>query len=181
MGLGFAVTTVFLTRYATSLGLSGTRTFYIAYAVSAFLMRFATRRWSLSMGRYQMIWWGMLGHVAGHIALMFIAAEWHFILPAVCCGFGHALLFPCIVSLGSDPFPAELRATGTTIVLATVDLGTVLFAPPLGWVIDHIGFFQMLIMTTSTILLCAVLYGLMKFRAVDHEMSLNGAAAAEPQ
>jgi MFS family permease len=170
MGLGFAVTTVFLTRYATSIGLTGTRTFFTAYAVSAFMMRFVTRRWSHTMGRYRMIWWGMLGHVVGQCSLMFIASDWHLIIPAVCCGFGHALLFPCIVSLGADPFPAELKATGTTIVLATVDLGTVLTAPLLGYIIDHGGFFPMLLLTTTATLVAALWYGALKFRAIDQEM-----------
>jgi len=170
MGLGFSVTTVFLTRYSTSLGLSGTRTFFTAYALSAFSMRFVARRWSNIMGRHRMIVIGLLGHVCGHLLLMTISKDWHLIPPALCIGFGHALLFPCIVSLGASAFPAECRGTATAVTLATVDLGTVLTAPLLGYVIDHHGFQIMFLMTTGTIFVFAVLYYFCLNRTVDEEI-----------
>lgn len=172
MGLGFSVTTVFLTRYATSLGLSGTRTFFTAYAITAFSMRFVARRWSNTMGRHRMIWWGMLGHVAGHALLLTVSRDWHLIVPAACCGFGHALLFPCVVSLGAGPFPLEHRATGTTITLASIDLGTVLTAPFMGYLIDHYGFRTTFIASASTFFSFAVLYAIWKYREIDEEVVL---------
>ncbi|MCA9081674.1 MAG: MFS transporter [Planctomycetaceae bacterium] len=170
MGLGFSVTTVFLTRYATSLGLIGTRTFFTAYAISAFSMRFVARRWSNVMGRHRMMLCGLLGHVCGHLLLLGVTQDWQLIPPALCCGFGHALLFPCIVSLGASSFPAECRGTATAVTLASVDFGTVLTAPLMGYVIDHYGFRAMFLLSSSTILGFAVLYGLRMYRAVDEEI-----------
>ncbi|MEZ5940692.1 MAG: MFS transporter [Planctomycetaceae bacterium] len=170
MGLGFSVTTVFLTRYATSLHLKGPATFFSAYAITAFSMRFVARRWSNIMGRHRMIWWGMLGHVFGHITLMFVTSDWQLMIPALGCGFGHALLFPCIVSLGSGDFPPEHRATGTTVVLASIDLGTVLTAPLLGYLIDNYGFRTMFCVSSSLILTFAVIYAALKYTAADEEM-----------
>ncbi len=51
-------------------------------------------------------------------------------------GFGHALLFPAVVSLGSEAFPREYRGTGTTIVMGFFDVGTFVSAPILGAIID---------------------------------------------
>jgi MFS family permease len=58
------------------------------------------------------------------------------LLPAIVCGFGHALLFPAIVSIGAGRFPIQYRGTGTTLVLGFTELGTALAAPILGMLID---------------------------------------------
>ena len=140
MGLVFAVTTVFLTRYATTEGLGGISTFFTGYAGSAFLVRLLTRAWSSRFGRHRLIVAGLSGHVLGLTLLPTVTSEWLFLLPSFCCGFGHALLFPSVVSLGAGVFPPAYRGTGTTLILGFVDLGTVLGAPLLGWVIDHLGY-----------------------------------------
>ncbi|MCA8996189.1 MAG: MFS transporter [Planctomycetaceae bacterium] len=171
MGLGFSVTMIFLTRYATELGLSGIRTFFTSYAITAFSMRIVARNWSRAVGRHQLIVYGLAGHALGQVALTFVTSEWHLILPAICCGFGHALLFPCVVSLGAGSFPIQYRGTGTTITLAAVDLGTTLTAPLLGWVIDTSGFHAMLF-TVSGVLACStVFYAFLTWQIVDDDVS----------
>ncbi|RLS43583.1 MAG: MFS transporter, partial [Planctomycetota bacterium] len=100
MGLGFSVTMVFLTRLATERHLDGVRYFFTGYAVAAFSVRLLTRTWSRTMGRRSMILLGLVGHAIGHAWLIFVQSEAQFIGPALCIGFGHALLFPCVVSLG---------------------------------------------------------------------------------
>ncbi|MBW3541572.1 MAG: MFS transporter [Planctomycetes bacterium] len=104
MGVSMAVTTVFLTRFATHLGLrTGLGTFFTGYAVSAFIFRVSSSRWSRTMGQNRMILLGLAGHAAGHAMLPFVQAEWQFLLPAVASGFGHALLFPAdVLHLSGD-------------------------------------------------------------------------------
>ena len=160
MGIGFVVTTVFLTRHATELGLPGIRTFFTGYAVSAFVFRMISRTWSRSIGRHRMIIMGLAGHCIGHLLLCTVTREWHLILPSVCCGFGHALLFPCVVSLGAGAFPPEYRGSGTAITLGFMDLGVFLFAPLLGWVIDEYGFVPMFLTSASTAVVIGVYYWL---------------------
>ncbi|GIW82057.1 MAG: hypothetical protein KatS3mg105_3864 [Gemmatales bacterium] len=110
MGVGVTVTTVFLTRFSTYLqsaghGIQGIGTFFTIYASSAFVFRILTRQWSRTVGRHRMILSGLVGQALGYCLLPFVASDWHFILPAICCGWGHALLFPAVVSLGSGAFP----------------------------------------------------------------------------
>lgn len=167
MGMGFAVTMTFLTRYATELGLSGIRTFFTAYAIIAFTMRIIARQWSRTVGRHRMIIMGLVGHAIGHFLMTLVTTDWQLIPPAMCLGFGHALLFPCVVSMGAGAFPEQYRGTGTTITLAAIDCGTILTAPILGWIIDHHGFYPMFYCVSGTLLVGAVSFALLTSSVVD--------------
>ena len=182
MGISLTVTTIFLTRFATSLGLvNGVGTFFTGYAVTAFLFRVQTATWSRTIGRHRMIWFGLGGHFLGHAVLPFVTQEWHFLIPAVACGFGHALLFPAVVSLGSGAFPQEYRGSGTTITLGFIELGSALSAPLLGWVIDQggpFGFHRMFWLSGATAMTIGVVYALTN-PAVDAESEVLGSNQPE--
>ena len=67
---GLAVTTVFLTRYATSMNMKNAiGTFFTGYAISAFIFRVSTRHWSRTYDRQRMILIGLAGHALGHCLL----------------------------------------------------------------------------------------------------------------
>ena len=136
MGLGFAVSTVFLTRFATQRGLAGIFPFFMGYALSAFTFRVLTRKWSEKVGRHRMIAYGLAGQTVGFLLLPFVTAGWHLVPPAVLVGFGHALLFPAVVSLGTETFPLRYRGTASTLILGFFDLGMLVCAPALGGAVD---------------------------------------------
>ncbi len=173
MGVGFSVTGVFLTRYATSLGVKEIGTFFTSYALSAFLFRMLSRTWSTSIGRHPMVLLGLGGHAIGHFLLPFVTNQWEFVLPAVCCGFGHAMLFPVVVSLGSGAFPRQYRGTGTTIVLGFTELGFALSSPPLGAIIDHVGFNTMFVVSGAITVMIGVGYALTAARRPDEDLQEN--------
>ena len=174
MGVGFTVTTVFLTRYATEQKLGGIGTFFAGYAASAFVFRWVSRTWSQTIGWHRILLIGLAAHAVGHLLLPQVTSQWGFILPSLCTGFGHALLFPCVVSLGAGAFPTEHRGTGTSITLASIDLGTMISAPLLGGVIERQGFDAMFYWTAGLMLAGVVIYGALKFHVRD-----NDAVAAE--
>jgi MFS family permease len=136
MGVNLAVTTVFLTRFATALNLRGIGVFFAAFSITAFACRWGFRSWAGRYGRHSMILCGLGGLGLGQLLLIPVRAEWQFVFPAMCCGFGHALLFPAVVSMGSGKFPVQYRGTGTTLVLGCMDSGMILAAPILGRIID---------------------------------------------
>jgi MFS family permease len=168
-GVGFTVTTVFLTRYATEQKLGGIGTFFAGYAASAFVFRWISRTWSQSIGRHRMLLIGLAAHTAGYVLLTRVTSQWGFVLPSLCTGFGHALLFPCVVSLGAGAFPTEHRGTGTSITLASIDLGTMISAPLLGGVIERQGFDAMFYWTAGLMLAGVVIYGALKFHVRDND------------
>lgn len=136
VGLAYTATSVFLTRFATHRGLVGIGTFFTTYAISAFVFRVACATLSNSIGRRRMILAGLAGHTIGMCLLTTVTSDLGFILPALFAGFGHAQLFPAVVSLGTESFPPKYRGTAATLVLGFFDLGGVIFAPAMGTIID---------------------------------------------
>lgn len=150
MGGGFAVSSTFLTRFVHEREFSGIGTFFVTYALSAFCFRVISRTWSRRVGRPVLIVVGMLAQAVGFAVIPMLYVEWLLTLPALLIGFGHALLFPAVVSLGTATFPAEYRGTGTTLILGTFDLGQLVLAPLFGLIIDAYGFTPMFLATAGT-------------------------------
>lgn len=179
MGVSLTVTTVFLTRFATERSFSGIGPFFAAYAIAAFNFRILTRRWGETVGRHQMVIRGLLGHTIGHLSLLLVSSEWHLVWPAICCGFGHALLFPAVVSKGAGCFPIAYRGTGTTLILGFVDLGSALSAPALGSVIDSFGFPAMFCCSGCSALGVVAIYALTTARRPDLDHISDPAARTD--
>ncbi|QDV49344.1 MFS transporter [Gimesia fumaroli] len=175
MGLSFTVVSVFLTRFVTQRDLGGIGTFFAGYATSAFAIRIMTRRWGETVGRNKMITMGLMGHAIGHLILPSITREWQLIGPSILCGFGHALLFPAVVSLGTESFPKHYRGTGTTIVLGFFDAGAIIFAPIMGSIIDRWGIVAMFYTSACIMTLTAAVYTV----TANHSLSKDIAATPE--
>lgn len=176
MGMFFVIPSVYLTRFSTHRGLGGIGTYWSAYALTAFLVRISTRRWSQTVGRHRMILLGVLGQTIGLSIIPSVTSEWWLIPPALCSGFGHALLFPAVVSLGTEAFPVQYRGTGTTLVLGFFDLGGALSAPVLGAIIDRfdgIGFPQMYYSAAFVSVFVAIGYLLTGAKRHDSDLTHN--------
>ena len=169
MGLGVTATQTFLTRYATSQKIEGIGLFFTGYAISAFIFRLLVQNWSRTIGRHWMLVRGLLGHTVGHFLLAFVTDGWQFILPSIICGFGHALLFPAVVSLGSGAFPKECRGAGTAIILGFTDFGSLVYAPLLGRIGDEFGFHALYYVSSGIALATALICILVAWRHPDAE------------
>jgi MFS family permease len=169
MGLGVTVTTVFLTRFATSRHIDGIGMFFTGYALSAFAFRILAAKWSRTIGRHWMLVRGLMGHAAGHFLLSFADSGWEFILPSIVCGFGHALLFPAVVSLGAGAFPATARGSGTAIILGFTDFGSLVVSPLLGRIIVTAGFQTMFWTSSLTALIVGLIYAAIAMQHLDAE------------
>ncbi len=137
IGVSLTVITVFLTRMSSERGLGGIGLFFFGYCGSAFIFRVSSSTWSQRFGRRWLVLMGLAGHALGHIILAHSTRQWHLIFPAITSGFGHAMLFPSVVSIGSGCFPKQYRGSGTTVVLGFTEIGMVVSSPVLGWIIDH--------------------------------------------
>lgn len=178
MGLGVTATQTFLTRYATSQKIEGIGLFFTGYAISAFVFRLLVQNWSRTIGRHWMLVRGLLGHTVGHLLLSSATEGWHFILPSIICGFGHALLFPAVVSLGSGAFPKECRGAGTAIILGFTDFGSLIFAPVLGRVSDQLGFHAMYLVSSGIALVVALGYTCVALYHPDEEAEIRIAGSS---
>ncbi|MBS0264981.1 MAG: MFS transporter [Planctomycetes bacterium] len=186
-GTGFVVTTVFLTRYATAMQFSGITWFFLPYSVMAFSCRWIFRDWGTSFGRHRMVLWGLAGMTVGQLLFLLVSRDWLLVLPALVCGFGHALLFPAIVSIGAGKFPIQYRGSGTTLVLGFTELGTALAAPLLGLLIDlgnagggTRGFSWMFLAASGFAFSGLIFYILTAARHPDHDPHVSPAQSLPP-
>jgi MFS family permease len=175
-GTSMAVTTYFLTRYATAMKLQGIAPFFLIYSLTAFACRWIFRDWGTSFGRHGMVLWGLASLAVGQVLFLVVSSDLLWMLPAIVCGFGHALLFPAIVSIGAGRFPVQYRGTGTTLVLGFTELGSALAAPLLGMLIDMgnddggtRGFSWMFMSASAVAGLAAVFYALTAARHPDRD------------
>jgi MFS family permease len=169
MGMGFSLTTVFLTRFATDRHIEGIRTFFTVYALVALVFRLPGTRWARSIGRHKTILLGLGGNAIGYLWLPWVRHDWQFLVPATACGFGHALLYPAIVSLGAGTFPRRYRGLGTTLVLGLIDLGTAVSPPILGSIIDRFGFDAMFELSALVGFTVMLFYALTTARQPDSD------------
>lgn len=132
MGIGLGVPPVFVRAFTADLGLHGIALFFWVYAPTAFASRIAMRRLPARIGNRNVALLGQAALVASMLAFIAVRNQWQLAAPAVLIGIAHAMLFPSIVATGSGSFPVRFRGLGTTLMLATFDMGSLLGAPLAG-------------------------------------------------
>lgn len=178
MGMLFTVPSLYLIRFTSSEGLGTIAPFWTTYAISAFVFRIRTSALSRRVGRYKLITIGLATQGIGLLMLVPVTDWWHLLPSALMCGFGHSLLFPSIVSLGSGTFPVRYRGSGTNLTLGCFDLGAAISAPLMGSLIDlpafgGAGFRQMFAIAGVIPLTGAILWWWLHRGKVDAEITVR--------
>lgn len=139
MGIGLALPTIFLRTYAAELSIPRIGLFFGVYAPTAILTRVLTRRLPERFGLRPMILIGLGTLTVGQVLLIFVSSEWTFIAPGIVYGAGHAILVPATLAAGSRAFPDRYRGLGTTLIMATFDVGNLVGAPMAGAILHFSG------------------------------------------
>ena len=84
-----------------------------------------------------MIYGGLAALAVSLVCYLGVSSAWGLALPAVFAGVAHAVLYPASTAQGSSTFPSRYRGLGTTLMLATLDLGTLCGAPLIGFTLDY--------------------------------------------
>ncbi len=61
-----------------------------------------------------------------HWSLTLVRAEWMLPIPGLIFGIAHAVVYPSVVAIGATRFPSRFRGLGTSLMLASYDVGLVL-------------------------------------------------------
>lgn len=136
IGIGVAMPATFLPLYAADLGIAHLGTFWAVYAFTAFMTRVLTRRFPENVGVRPMIFLGMAALLGSLLSYMMATNVWLLMLPGFLGGIAHAMLFPAVVATGSTAFPNRYRGLGTTVMLASIDMGTFVGAPLIGTILS---------------------------------------------
>jgi MFS family permease len=132
MGISLGMPGTFLRTYTDELDIQRIGTFFGVYAATAIVTRVLTRRLPQRLGTTPMILCGLGMLAVSQFLLMLVRSEPWLAVPGIGYGIGHALLLPSVVAAGSRTFPDRHRGLGTTVILATWDLGTLVGAPVIG-------------------------------------------------
>ncbi len=108
-------------------GVSVIGLFFMCYAGLGIVVRLSSRRLPDRIGAKRVLFVGMLFMSVGMFCFGLVDARhsWMIIVPAVLAGTGHGLMFHTMTSLTLEPFPRNVRGTGSALALMMLDLGTI--------------------------------------------------------
>lgn len=123
-------------------GVSMMGVFFWVYAGWGLCVRITLRRVPDRFGRRKVLLVGNLFMCLGMFSYLLVTAErpWLLVIPALLTGTAHALMFHTMTALTIEPFPREVRGTGSALALMMLDLGMIAGAPILAWIGETLGF-----------------------------------------
>ena len=164
MGLGLGLPGTFLRGFTQELGIGKMELFFWVYTATAFAARIGSRRLPERIGVRPMIVLGQASLVMSVLAYLVVDSYAGLALPAIFTGIGHAILFPAVMAGGSLQFPVRYRGLATTLMLASMDIGTLIGAPLIGVILrlarraDLPAYPTMFIAIGALMAVCAAVY-----------------------
>ncbi len=120
MGIGLVIPTTFLPTFIEQHHIENTGTFFLVYAVTAFLARLGTRRFPHLFGVRPMIFLGLALLAVSLVCYLPVQTQWGLAVPGFFAGMSHAVLFPSVTATGSTSFPAIATAYAVMIGSARI-------------------------------------------------------------
>lgn len=155
--MAFCVQSLYLERLADHGGFHNIKVFFFVYCPTAMILRVIFRRLPQQVGRSRTVVGGLLLQAGGLLCLIDVHTEWQLVLPGLLMGAGHCFVFPSMVDLAAAHFPVEHRGTGTALVFAAGDVGTLIGFVTLGELIGAYGFDVALkVLATTGVAACIV-------------------------
>ncbi len=138
MGFGLGLPSTFVRTYAAELHIPRIGWFFTVYAITAIVTRVVARRLPERYGLRPVVLTGLGLVMASQFLFLLVHSEWALMIPSVTYGIGHAILFPAGFAEGCCTFPPRYRGLGTSLMLATYDVGLLIGAPTAGLLV-HCG------------------------------------------
>lgn len=157
MGFSYGLPQTFLRTYAAELAIPRIGLFFAVYAATAIATRVLTRRLPEQVGLQPMIQAGLVAMVAGQVVFLLVHTEWQLLIPGLCFGVSHAILFPTAVAEACGAFPVRYRGLATMLILAVYDLGVLIGAPTTGVILHtaeflHLPRYPVMYLTVASLL-----------------------------
>lgn len=135
MGLGISLPHSFLRPYVKEIGIDELKTFFLCYAIVAFVTRLATRKLPDLLGFRLAILLGLGSLAISMPTYLLVTDRWMLMIPATIAGVAHAFLFPAVVAAACASFPSNHRGVATSMILGMFDLGVFVGAPLIGGIL----------------------------------------------
>jgi len=164
---------VFVKRFAMETHVASVGAFFSAYTGAAIAVRLFGGRLPDRIGVKRVLFPALATLSAG-LAFLGLAAGAREVLAAgVLCGVGHGFTYPILSSLAVTRAREADRGTAIAILTALPDLGALLGAPSLGWVIEERGFAAMFAGAAGLFAVGSVAFALWDRRAVGSAHALG--------
>ncbi len=137
LGINNSLPGTFIRPMTHRLGIDSLTWYFLTYNVVAFSFRLVLRRAYEEFGLRQMIVIGMLVVVGSMFSYLMVTTPISLIVPAIAAGLAHAILYPAVVASGTALYPRRMRGAATNLMLATYDVGVLIGAPAVGWLISR--------------------------------------------
>lgn len=141
-------------------GISLMGLYFWAYAGWGTIVRITLRKTPDRIGRRKVLLVGLLFMSVGMLSYLLVDKDhpWMLLAPALLTGTAHSLMFHTMTSLTIQPFPAEVRGTGSALALMMLDLGMIAGAPILAQIATAFGFHWMFATTACLLFAVACIY-----------------------
>jgi MFS family permease len=138
MGFGLGLPTIFVRAFAAELHIPRIGMFFTVYSLTAIATRVLARRLPERLGLRPVALIGLWMLVGSQFLFLLVRTEWGLLLPSIFYGMAHAILFPAGFAEGCCAFPSRYRGLGTSLMMATYDIGQLIGAPTAGLLV-HFG------------------------------------------
>lgn len=155
-GIALGCVFTFVAPFAASEGRGSVSQFFLAYAVSAVIVRALAGRAPDRLGLRVVLIPSLFLYAFGVGAIPHAAAVPATIVIGGLCGIGHAFIFPVLNVLALDLADASQRGRTLTWMTAMLDAGATVAGPVLGFVAEHAGYRPMFALAGFGVCACAI-------------------------
>jgi MFS family permease len=120
---------VFLRPYAAELSIPHIGLFFTVSALTSVISRLVLRGLDRRLGLPRVILCGLGLMVVAQVLFLVAHAPWQLAVPGLVFGASQSILSPMVIAAGVLTFPPRYRGQGSTLILATFDVGQLAGAP----------------------------------------------------
>jgi MFS family permease len=164
-GLALTGVFVFVKRFVMETEVATVGTFFSAYTGAAIAVRLIGGRLPDRVGPRRVLLPALATLTAGFLCLAAAASAREVLAAGVLCGLGHGFIYPTMSSMIVARASEAGRGSAISILTALPDVGALLGAPLLGWIIEASGFAVMFASAASALALGSVVFAVWDRRA----------------
>jgi MFS family permease len=164
---------VFVKRFAMETQVASVGAFFSAYTGAAIAVRLFGGRLPDRVGPKRVLFPALATLSAGLAFLALATGAREVLAAGVLCGVGHGFTYPILSSLAVTRARDADRGTAIAILTALPDVGGLLGAPSLGWIIEAGGFAEMFAVGAGLFAVGSVVFARWDRRAVGPQRRLG--------
>ncbi|MDA9951354.1 MFS transporter [Oligoflexaceae bacterium] len=171
LGALFSIPQLFLAILVQQRNLPLISAFFMSYAIASFFSRLFLSPYISQRPSRNNLLVGFSLFAAAQAQFVFCTTSLELIVAGILTGAARTWVEPTLIKLGGQHLSIEDRATGTSSLLAFVDIGLMMAAPFLGFCLDSFGLSSLFVITSCLALVGAVSGQLLSYSSREADVS----------